>query len=161
MTRCLLGEVGRLDLERKIVRCGQIMHDHLVRVDAGDTLLTTIGKMNQSRISSVIVEEFGEPVGVITERDIVQFAESEKRASEVRVREMMSGSPVTVNEDTQVTDAVNLMLEHHVRRLPVVRDGRIVGIITSTDILTAVAKGMLSREVYIYLSDIFRKDEHK
>ena len=142
-----------VDLEPKIVRCGQIMHDHLVRIDAGDTLLTTIGKMNQSRVSSVIVEEFGEPVGVITERDIVQFAESEKRVSEVRVREMMSGSPVTVKEDTEVTDAVNLMLEHHVRRLPVVRDGRIVGIITSTDILTAVAKGMLAREVYIYLSD--------
>lgn len=146
-------------MENTPISCRQIMRDHVIRVQVDQPLLTAIIMMNQRRVSSVIAEENGQPIGVITERDIVQFAETERRASEVRVREVMSGSPVTVKEETGVEDAIKSMLEHNVRRLPVVRDGRIVGIVTSTDILTATAKGLLNRDVIIYLSDIFRKDE--
>ena len=134
------------------------MHNHMVRVDAGENVFTTIGKMNHDRISSVIVEEFGRPVGVITERDIVQFAETRQDPTVVRAREIMSQSLTTVEEDTTVEEAVRIMVDSGVRRVPVLRGEQLVGIVTSTDILRAVAKGMLAREVYIYLSDIFRKE---
>ena len=62
-------------------------------------------------------------------------------------------------EETKVEELIKSMLDTNVRRLPVVRDGRIVGIVTSTDILTATAKGLLNRDVIIYLSDIFRQDD--
>jgi len=138
--------------------CGQIMGNHMVRVQAAEDLLAAVSKMNETKVSSVVVEESGKLIGVITERDIVKFVKTSRRPSEVIVREIMSPPPVIVSEDTSVEEAVQIMLDLGVRRLSVFRGGVLVGMVTSTNILAAISKGLLAREVFIYLSDIFKKE---
>ncbi len=138
--------------------CGQIMGNHMVRVQAAEDLLAAVSRMNETKASSAMVEESGKLVGLITERDIVKFVETSRRPSEVSVKEIMSPPPVMVSENTSVEEAVQLMLDLGDRRLSVFRDDALVGMVTSTNILAAISKGLLAREVFIYLSDVFKKE---
>lgn len=138
--------------------CGQIMGNHMVRVQAAEDLLAAVSRMNETKASSAMVEESGKLVGLITERDIVKFVETSRRPSEVSVKEIMSPPPVMISENTSVEEAVQLMLDLGDRRLSVFRDDALVGMVTPTNILAAISKGLLAREVFIYLSDVFKKE---
>lgn len=116
-----------------------------------------VERMNRLRVGSIIAVEEGRPVGIVTERDILAKVVAEGRlAKDLRVRDVMSAPVRTIPEDALAEDAAKEMVERGIKRLAVVRGSSLVGIITATDITRAVAAGKLSREVYLYLSDIFK-----
>jgi CBS domain-containing protein len=82
------------------------------------------------------------PVGLITERDIARMVGfSAKFFPDMTVSEVMSKPLITINPDTLVKDAVALMEQKDIRRLPVIDNtGQMVGIVTSKDILRVVMK---------------------
>ena len=81
------------------------------------------------------------PIGMITERDIARMVGfSEKFLVDISVTEVMSKPLITINPDTSVKDAVALMEQKNIRRLPVMDDTGMVGIITSKDILKVVMR---------------------
>jgi CBS domain-containing protein len=76
------------------------------------------------------MEDFVRIVGIVTERDLLRAVASRARAAEARVRQWMTPDPVTIEPETTVEDAAKVMFDHNFRHLPVVKDGRPLGIVS-------------------------------
>ena len=101
-----------------------------------DGIVDVARKMRETSTSSVLVcDEAGALVGILTERDLVQKVIAEGRACEgVSVADVMTPNPITAESRDRVWEGARLMAEHHVRHLPVIRDGLPVGVVTHHDI---------------------------
>lgn len=97
-----------------------------------DTLAEARARMHAGRFRSLPVLDHGELVGIITDRDIRRYA---GRLENTAVKTVMTERPMTVGPDTSVWDAARLVLEHKIGGLPVVEDGVLVGIVTTSDLL--------------------------
>ena len=104
-------------------------------VETGDTLVEAARVLAEADIGSVVVVENGQVKGILTDRDIVVRALAEGRdPGATKVGEVASLDVTTVTPDQELDEAIRLMREHDVRRLPVVKDGRPAGIISLGDI---------------------------
>ena len=104
-------------------------------VDAGDTLAEAARVMREADVGPVLVVEEGRVTGILTDRDIVVRAVADGRDPQsTTVREAYSSDLVSLTPDQDLDDAVRLMREHDVRRLPVVQDGRPSGILSLGDL---------------------------
>ena len=97
--------------------------------------------LDQHRIRHLPVVEKGNPVGIITDRDI-RSAASASSLGQVKVGEIMTRNLIMVTPDTQVQEAAKLMVTHRIGGLPVQKEGKLVGIITETDLLNALVEIM-------------------
>jgi CBS domain-containing protein len=106
-----------------------------IRPDA--TVKEAVQLMNQHHIGSlVVVSGTGEAIGIVTERDIMTDVVGEGRDSgAVRVEEIMTKELVIIGPNSTLEEAANIMIEHKIKKLPVVEDGHLVGIITTTDLI--------------------------
>lgn len=91
--------------------------------------------MARNRIGSVVVIEKGKPAGILTEGDISRAVARGIDLSSCSVRELMSRNLVTIGPEARVEEAAKLMAEAKVKKLPVVENGKLVGIVTQTDIV--------------------------
>jgi CBS domain-containing protein len=117
------------------------MTKKVIRVAPDCPVAEVLNKLQAYRISCVVVCEDDVPIGLISERDIVGFAfkhVSGKGTPARSAKDLMSSSLVTVRTFDSVDEAFELVEEHHIRHLPVVdADGRLVGLLTQTDLLRA------------------------
>jgi CBS domain-containing protein len=91
--------------------------------------------MKSDDVGSVPIVDEERLVGILTDRDIVIRAVAEGRDPQtVKVDEVASREPVTVQPDQNLDEALELMVRHQVRRLPVTEDGRLVGMLAQADI---------------------------
>jgi len=91
--------------------------------------------MNQFEIGSIIVVKKGEIKGIITERDLLKHIVAEgKNAKRVRAKDIMSKPLVSITSETELEKAALLMFQRKIKKLPVVDQKRLVGIVTLTDI---------------------------
>lgn len=95
----------------------------------------------RERISGVPVidDQSGHLIGMITEADIIRHIDRD----DLKVAEVMSRQLLVVDEDTPVSEIASLLAERHIKRVPVVQAGRVVGIVSRADIVQAVAMGHL------------------
>jgi CBS domain-containing protein len=107
-------------------------------VSPEDTIQNAARIMRDEDTGVVPVVENGRAVGIITDRDIVVRAVAEGQLDRP-VREIVSGDVVTARPDMSTKEAAQLMSEHQVRRLPVVENERLVGIVSIGDL--AVKEG--------------------
>lgn len=107
-----------------------------VVVDKDISLSDAARIMSEKKIGSLLYIKEGEVRGIITERDIIKNFQRNKRISQV-----MSTSLITISPDAEVSDAQKLMQSHSVKRLPVIEDKKLVGIISATDLI-AYAEGV-------------------
>lgn len=94
--------------------------------------------MNKHRIGSlIVVNEHKEKVaGIITERDILEkVTANNKLPSKVKVEDIMTKKVLTISPESMIDDAVYLMIQHKIKKLPVVEHGELKGIITSSDLI--------------------------
>jgi acetoin utilization protein AcuB len=105
-----------------------------ITISPQDTLATAREKMTNGKFRRLPVVQEGVLVGILTDRDILRFVGSEERT---RVVGAMTETPLTIPPTMPVEDAVHLMRKHQVSGLPVVEQGKVVGIITTSDILQA------------------------
>ena len=111
-----------------------------------DTLADVVELMVGHNIGSLVVLAGGEMVGIITERDILRASAVTRGPLEfVRVHERMTRCPVVASPDEDVGNTMGVMTERRIRHLPVVENGRLVGIISIGDIVKA-QHAELSRE---------------
>ncbi|MCS6962609.1 CBS domain-containing protein [Thermoflexus sp.] len=107
-------------------------------VSADDTVLEALRVMAEARIGAVLVREGDRIVGIYTERDYLLKGELQGRvASQTPVREVMTTQMITVTPNASVEECLRLMNEYGVRHLPVVDQGRVVGILSIRDVLFA------------------------
>ena len=117
-------------------------------VEDEEALVTKIAEdMEELGIGSVVVTKEGEPAGIITERDIaLKVLLKNKRASEVKAREIMTSPLTTIAPEASVDEACKLAARKRIKRLPVVENGVLVGIVSIRDLLTR--KPEFVREFY-------------
>ena len=132
----------------RVVR--DIMTKYVVTIDANGTALEAAKLMAEKGISSLIVLDNQNPVGIVTERDFVKkICIKELQVSRVKVKEMMSKIRTFADPETPIDVAVQRMVNHKIRRLPIMENGKVVGIITVTDLAkhlrtTLLIEGALS-----------------
>lgn len=112
-----------------------IMSTDVVCVQASDTVADAVEAMLSRDIGSVVVLEAGAVVGVFTERDLLRHVTRAPDVLTGEVRDLMSSPPIVIGSDVQVSDAFDVMSVERIRRLPVVDDGALVGIVTERDLL--------------------------
>lgn len=106
-------------------------------INFSDDAYTASKLMKEKQISSIIVtDEEKHPIGIITERDIVRRVVCNKKiASNTSVESIMSKPLVTVESKANIDEAVAIMTKNKIRRLPIVKDGHLYGLITTTDLI--------------------------
>jgi len=111
------------------------MTKDVVAVDENMTALDAARLMTEKGISSLIIEKDHVPVGIISERDFVKkICLKDMQPSTINVGSIMSKIQTYARPDTPVDVAVQRMVNHKIRRLPVISDGKVIGIITVTDL---------------------------
>ena len=103
-----------------------------------EALVTKIAEdMDELGIGSVLITTKGKPTGIITERDIaLKVLLKNRRASEVKAKEIMSTPLITLDPEASVEEACKLAAKKRIKRLPVVENGVLVGIVSIRDLLT-------------------------
>lgn len=111
-----------------------------VKVVRPDTLVKeVVATMNKFDIGSIVVVQSDRPVGIITERDILKRIVEPCLAPEaLRAREVMSSPVVTINDTASIDEAAKIMAKKRIKKLLVMGNGRLVGMLTFTDIVTQV-----------------------
>jgi CBS domain-containing protein len=102
-------------------------------------VLDAIKHMAEHRIGALLVMRGEQLVGVMSERDYARKVILQGRSSsQTAVSDIMSSNPLTVGPDTDVFDCMRLCTDSRIRHLPVVHDGKVVGVISIGDLVKAV-----------------------
>ena len=113
-----------------------LMVEEVIAVKADAKVRDAVELMNKNEIGCLVVQERGKPVGIITERDVLKkIVCQSKNPEEVRVSEIMSKPLVLGKVDMDLEEAARLMLKRSIKKLPIVNGGKLVGLITLTDIV--------------------------
>ncbi|MHB9038040.1 MAG: CBS domain-containing protein [Armatimonadota bacterium] len=113
----------------------EIMTTDLVTCSLNDTIVQVAQKMQTMDVGSCPVVDQNNLVGIVTDRDITIRAISKGfDPNNTHVSEIMSSNPVFGNSDMSLEDACRLMQDNQVRRLPIVDNGKLVGIVTLADL---------------------------
>ena len=116
----------------------ELMTTEPITVEPDATLGEVATLMKQEDCGSIPVVEAGRLVGIVTDRDIViRGVAGGTDPKTQRVSTIMSADPVTIGADDDVTEAEKVMADRQIRRLPVIEDGRLVGIIVTAQIARA------------------------
>lgn len=112
-----------------------IMTKSVISLDSNDTVQKAASIMNEHNIGSVPVCESSNVIGIITDRDIALRCVAEgKDCKNQSVRDIMSSNPAIGTPDMDVQDASRIMSERQIRRLPVVDNDNLVGMVSLGDI---------------------------
>ena len=107
------------------------MNKDVLTVEPSDTIGEAAEKMIGAGSGAVVVVEASvRIIGICTERDIMRAVANRARAAEARVRQWMTESVVTIEPEVTVEEAAKIMFENKFRHLPVVKDGRPLGIVS-------------------------------
>jgi CBS domain-containing protein len=121
-------------------------------IDSSQSVVDAARALRDEDVGSLPVTDQGRLIGVITDRDIVVRVVAEGRADSATVADALSRNPITVTPEHDLDDALKLMARHQVRRLPVVEDERLVGIVAQADV-ALVAKEKQTGELVESISE--------
>jgi CBS domain-containing protein len=113
---------------------GEIMTSDVLTVDPADTIGETAQKMVERGVSSAVVSDYGTLIGIVTERDLTRAVAGRVHTSEARVREWMTSDPITLGPGASADEAAKIMLDNGFRHVPIVDEGRAVGIVSIRDV---------------------------
>ena len=117
-----------------------VMHKDVVTIRPNLSLREASKIMSKFGIGSLVVVEDENLVGIITSTDIIKAIAEGKDVDNTLVSEVMSKDVITVDPDESLEEAVEKMMERNIKRLPVVEGGKLVGIITASDIIVVEPK---------------------
>ena len=103
-------------------------------IESGQSIRTAAGQLEASGIGSLVVCEGAEPVGILTDTDITAVVSASVDPDTTPVTEQMSSPVITTRPDASIQEAAAQIREYDIKRLPVVEDEEIVGIVTTTDL---------------------------
>ena len=113
----------------------ELMVKNVVTVHPDTLVEEAVRLMNTHEIGCLIVSENGNPVGIITERDLLKrVLEQGKPPKTIKVAEIMSTPVIYGDPQMELEDAARLMFRKKVKKLPIIKDEELVGLITLTDL---------------------------
>ena len=129
----------------------ELMIKNVISVDSSDSLQNVAKKLYLKRVGSAIVMENDKPVGIITNRDIVNCIGSFDISLESPASKIMSSPLIYVHPDESIIEVAEIMTSKNIRKIPVIVNNEVLGIISASDLVVIFT--MLKEED---LSKIFR-----
>ena len=117
----------------------QIMSNSIVSVDSSITATNAAKMMEDASVGAMVVLENNLPVGIITDRDFAVKIAAHSYPIDTPVRRIMSSPLISIDPNSDLWAASDLMSTRNVRKLPVIDDDKVVGIITSSDLVKHIA----------------------
>ncbi len=114
----------------------EIMKEHVITVAPDVTADAAAKVMTNNRIGSVVLVKAGKPVGIFTTEDITSVVAKGLNPKKTRVSQFARGKFITVEPEDDILRITKLMVKSGVKRLPVVKKGKLVGIVTDKELLT-------------------------
>lgn len=127
-----------------------IMSTNICKADPKDNISTVASIMTEKGVGMIPVCQKNTLVGVVTDRDLVTRAYSKGNVN-IPVQEVMTCSPVTVNENQSVLECSRLMAKNKIRRIPVTNGNQLIGIVSLCDI---ARQKNLNMEASVAISEI-------
>ena len=141
-----------------------IMTKTVVTIEANKTVSEATALMTENNVSNLIVMKDVTPIGIVTERDFVRKVLAKNKPPTIKISEIMSTPLRVIDPDAPIKEAVRKMIRKGIRRLPVIHDNKLVGIVTTTDIAKQLSKKTLTDEIlqaigrdYYPVPDAFEK----
>jgi CBS domain-containing protein len=116
-------------------------------IDASATVVQAAQAMQAARVGSILIST--EPPGIVTDRDLRGRVLAQNLTHETRVTQVMSSPLKTLDSDAPVIAALRLLLEENIHHLPVTEEGKIVGVVSATDLLFLQGNNPLNLRGYI------------
>ena len=121
-----------------------IMEKNVITIDINETANNAANQMKENDISFLVIIKNGKPVGVVSERDFVQkLCINNQSSSDVKISDIMSYKFRWVNPTTKIEDAIQKMLNNNIRRLLILDDEKLVGVITQTDLASYLREKLM------------------
>ncbi len=117
----------------------QIMNNSVVSVDSSISATDAAKMMEDTGVGSVLVLENGIPVGIVTDRDFAIKIAAHSYPIDTPIRRIMSFPLISIDPNSDLWVASDLMSTRNVRKLPVIDNEKVVGIITSSDLVKHIA----------------------
>jgi len=124
-----------------------IMTKEVITIESNKTIYEAAELMATKELGCLIVVIKAFPVGIITERDIVRRIVAKRSSLDVKVTEVMTKTLITVEPDTSLREAARVMSANKIRRLPVLKDNTLVGIVVASDFVRNVGKKTTTEEI--------------
>jgi CBS domain-containing protein len=123
----------------------------IVSIDVDSSVDDAIRSMNARKISAIMVTEQGKTVGIFTERDVVRgyIQSGGKSFKDVKVREAMVTNLIVAVPDDELSDISAIMVEKNIRHLPVLHNGRVIGMLSIRDIIQTQVKKLTADLHYL------------
>ncbi|WP_292367890.1 CBS domain-containing protein [Methanoregula sp. UBA64] len=122
----------------------------VVHVDIPGNRDDVLKILKRTGISGVPVLKNKKLVGIITRKDLL------RKPEETQLGLLMTSKPVTIGPDEDIRTAAKLLVSHHIRRLPVVEDGKLIGLLSVADLIHAIAQLKIKEEIKdVYTSNTF------
>ena len=117
------------------IRVEEVMVKTVVTVDANKSAKDAADIMNRFEIGSLIVVKKDKAIGIVTERDLLKRVVSEDRdPKKTKVGDIMSKPLIVVEPATELEEAARLMFKMKIKKLPIVEQGKLLGLVTLTDL---------------------------
>jgi CBS domain-containing protein len=128
------------EIERFPSVIADIMTSPVITIGIDAKVIDAAKIMAREKIGSIVVVEGDKALGIVTERDLLERLVAEgKDASKVAIGEIMSSPLIHVKKDTSILEAMRTMRRHNIRRLVIMEEDQLVGIVTDKEILKATA----------------------
>jgi CBS domain-containing protein len=132
--------MSREDFNYSSILIQDIMTRALITVNLSTTALQVAKMMEQGGIGAILVQNNSNPVGIVTDRDFATRIAANDLPLNTAVENIMSTPLITINHDEPISAAAERMTSKKIRKLAVTENGKIVGIVTSTDLVTQLTK---------------------
>ena len=128
---------------KRVVSVTDAMEKKVLTASPNTTVAKAAKMMAERGVGSIIIVKGKKPVGILTERDLLMKVVSvDLIPSRVHVGKIMSKPIISIGPNAEITEAARVMAKNNVRRLPVVEHGKLIGIVTASDI-TAISPQLI------------------
>ncbi|MHC4225928.1 MAG: CBS domain-containing protein [Planctomycetota bacterium] len=133
-----------------------VMSKDVITVGPKETVVSAAKIMSENNVSCAVVMDRGSLTGILTEKDLLtMIAGKGKKFAKIKVAQIMSSPVDSIDPDLSVLDASGIMETKHIRRLPILEGGQLLGIVTQTDLARALTSyGMWKDVTEIMSSDV-------
>lgn len=124
-----------------------VMTKTVVTIELNKTVSEAAAIMAENDVANLIVMDKNTPIGIVTERDFVRRVLAQKKSLTTQVSKIMSTPLRVIDPDASLKDAARRMVRKRIRRMPVMHDNKLVGIITSTDFARHLSKKSFTDDI--------------
>jgi len=122
------------------LKAKDVMVKEVVKVNGCTIVENAVKMMNKNNIGCLIIEDNGKATGILTQRDLMEkVLEKAKDPRKLAVSDIMTKKLVVGNPDMEIHEAARLMFKRKIKKLPIVENGKLIGLITLTNIAQTIS----------------------